>query len=110
MARGGKRPGAGRPKGSVEAKTVKRREVAEKALEQGITPLEVMLEAMRSALGPEGTNYVAAQPFARDAAPFVHPKLAATEVKMEADVRSTVSAEPLTPEQWESEHGAQNPH
>jgi hypothetical protein len=40
---GGKRPGAGRKKGSLTQKT---REVAEKAASAGITPLEVMLEAM----------------------------------------------------------------
>lgn len=103
MARGGKRPGAGRP---VSEATKKRRDVAEKALEQGITPLEVMLGAMREALGPEGKNYAAAQPFARDAAPFMHPKLASTEMKMDAELtHNTVSADPLTPDEWQQQYG-----
>lgn len=44
MARGGKRVGAGRPSGALTART---REVAEKALAEGISPLEVMLGNMR---------------------------------------------------------------
>lgn len=44
MAHGGKRSGAGRPTGAV---TLRTREVAEKALAEGKTPLEVMLDNMR---------------------------------------------------------------
>lgn len=44
MSRGGKRDGAGRPAGAL---TVKTREVAEQALAEGKTPLEVMLANMR---------------------------------------------------------------
>lgn len=44
MAHGGKREGAGRPAGAV---TVRTREVAEKALAEGKSPLEVMLDNMR---------------------------------------------------------------
>jgi hypothetical protein len=110
VARGGKRPGAGRPKGTESPKTKRQREVATKALDEGITPLEVMLRAMRAALGPEGTDYAAAFPFARDAAPFIHAKLASTEVKMDADVKQTVSAEPLKPAEWEEKYGSGAPH
>lgn len=42
--RGGSRPGAGRPPGSLNRKS---REIVEKALGEGVTPLEVMLHAMR---------------------------------------------------------------
>lgn len=100
MPRGGKRPGAGRP---VSEATKKRRDIAEKALEMGVTPLDVMLGAMREALGPDPLkpNWAAAQVFARDAAPYVHPKLAATEVKMEADVVTRGDFSELTPEEWE---------
>lgn len=45
MAGGGKRAGSGRKKGSVTRIT---REVAEKLIPQGITPLEVMLKTMRA--------------------------------------------------------------
>jgi len=111
MARGGKREGSGRKIGAVTKRT---REVAEKAIATGQTPLEVMLENMRHfqkvALDAEAvlegltaaefTGSVTAetpeeqfkallaqvkktagfrqlaQECARDAAPYVHPKLA----------------------------------
>jgi hypothetical protein len=44
MARGGKRVGAGRKLGAVTKRT---REVADRALAEGKTPLEVMLDNMR---------------------------------------------------------------
>jgi len=44
MARGGSRRGAGRPTGPLTKKT---REIAAKALEEGINPLQVMLANMR---------------------------------------------------------------
>lgn len=44
MPSGGKREGAGRKPGSLTKRT---REVAERAMEQGKTPLEVLLENMR---------------------------------------------------------------
>lgn len=44
MAHGGKRTGAGRPAGSLTTRT---RETAERALAEGKTPLEVMLDNMR---------------------------------------------------------------
>lgn len=54
MAHGGKREGAGRPAGAL---TVRTRETAEKALAEGKSPLEVMIENMRHfqqvALGAE---------------------------------------------------------
>lgn len=110
MARGGKRPGAGRPKGTENPVTRKRREIAEKALDEGITPLEVMLRGMRKALGPAGDDYEAAMPYAKEAAPFIHAKLASTEMKVDAEVtQSTVSAEPLQPDEWERQYGSQRP-
>lgn len=99
-ARGGKRPGAGRKKGSLTKRT---REIAEKAAEEGITPLEVMLDNMRfhhskaerllrgllqrgvknaEDLGQAVETFrqvcdsrVLAQNAAKDAAPFIHPRL-----------------------------------
>lgn len=44
MAHGGKRTGAGRPAGAVTTRT---REIADRALAEGKTPLEVMLDNMR---------------------------------------------------------------
>lgn len=44
MSRGGKREGAGRPAGAVTKRT---REIADRALSEGKSPLEVMLDNMR---------------------------------------------------------------
>lgn len=83
MARGGKRSGAGRKRGSLTEKT---REIAERALSGDLpvpidfataTPLEVMLAAMRWSAGI-GDLFGAAD-IARGAAPYIHPKLSAIE-------------------------------
>jgi hypothetical protein len=71
---GGARKGAGRKPGSATKKT---RAIADKAAAEGITPLEVMLEAM-NAFRSAGDLEKAAS-FAKDAAPYIHPKLAAIE-------------------------------
>ena len=73
--RGGKRVGAGRKPGSVTKKT---REIADKAMRDGVTPLEVMLEAMREAYRDSGAK--AAFVYAKDAAPYLHPRISATEL------------------------------
>lgn len=79
--RGGRRPGAGRKKGSATKKT---REIADRAAEEGITPLEYMLQVMRT----ESTHEDARVQIAREAlrfeaakaaAPYMHPRLAAIE-------------------------------
>ena len=72
--RGGKRPGSGRKQGAASAKT---RAIADKAAAEGITPLEVMLGAMREAWDKKDRPAAAA--FARDAAPYMHPRLASVE-------------------------------
>ncbi|MDS1142402.1 hypothetical protein RE432_18365 [Pusillimonas sp. SM2304] len=72
--RGGARPGAGRKPGSATKKT---REIADKAAKDGITPLEVMLEAMISFRDAGELDRAAS--IAKDAAPYVHPRLAAIE-------------------------------
>ena len=116
MARGGARPNAGRKPGSLTTKT---REVAERVMATGKTPLEIMIENMHHfqqvALDAEATlegltaeefaGQVAAdatpedqfkfllatvkktaglrqmaQDAARDAAPYVHPKLNSVEM------------------------------
>ena len=74
MARGGKRAGAGRPAGSATKRT---REIADQAAANGVMPLEVMLHAMRWHF--EAKRYDEAHVAARDAAPYLHPKLAAIE-------------------------------
>lgn len=98
MARGGPREGAGRKAGATTRKT---REIADKANEEGITPLEVMLGTMRELwrIADEGNvvwpgddnesdgeiktplDYrLMAVEVAQKAAPFVHAKLANVQV------------------------------
>jgi hypothetical protein len=72
---GGARPGAGRPKGSKNKKT---RALLEMTKASGITPLEVMLYNMRRHFKLK--RYDEASNIAAMAAPYVHPKLAATAV------------------------------
>jgi hypothetical protein len=73
MARGGSRPGAGRPKGAATRRT---REIADAALEEGLTPLEYLLNVMRNPGLDEARRIDAA----KAAAPYVHPRLATVEV------------------------------
>lgn len=77
MARGGKRPGAGRPAGAANAKT---RAIADKASAEGITPLEYMLQLLRDKNGDPLTRFEAA----KAAAPYMHAKLSSVESKVEA--------------------------
>ena len=81
MPRGGWRPGAGRKRGGKNQRTVERMKVTEAAAAGGITPLELMLQLMRS-LWEEGTraSRTAAAKLATDAAPFVHPRLTAQTI------------------------------
>ena len=72
---GGVRPGSGRKKGYLTQKT---REIAAKAIDKNITPLEVMLEAMMTAYN-EGSAKDAFQ-YAKDCAVYLHPRLQATTV------------------------------
>lgn len=72
MGRGGKRQGAGRKVGSATKRT---REIADKALGEGLTPLEYMLTVLRDESAERSVRLSAA----KDAAPYVHPRLAAVE-------------------------------
>ncbi|WP_455387427.1 hypothetical protein [Petrachloros mirabilis] len=82
MARGGARPGAGRKRGAKSSKT---QEIALKAAEDGLTPIEVLLSAMRMAWD-DAQNAIereervkmakTAADIAKEAAPYVHPKMA----------------------------------
>ncbi|MEN0115422.1 MAG: hypothetical protein AAGD15_01760 [Agrobacterium cavarae] len=68
--RGGSRKGAGRPRGAA---TQRSRDVADVESQNGVTPLEVMLRAMRDHYDKE--EWDAAAAIAKDAAPYMHPKL-----------------------------------
>ena len=73
MPKGGKREGAGRPRGSRGRRT---EDSITKAEALGPTPLEVLLESMHAARA-EGERAEAVE-CAKAAAPYVHPKLAPT--------------------------------
>jgi len=74
MAKGGKRLGAGRPKGAISKST---RAIQEAANAAGVMPLDVMLQAMRADYAAGKLDEAAAH--AEKAAPYLHPKLAAIE-------------------------------
>jgi hypothetical protein len=74
MPRGGHRAGAGRKKGS---RTIRTARIAEQAAAEGITPLEVMLTAMRR--HAQAGQWDQAAVFAKDAAPYMHPRLQAIQ-------------------------------
>jgi hypothetical protein len=94
-SRGGARRGAGRKPGQANQKT---REIADKAARDGVTPLEVMLTTMTELVnkaqeikklgaGPDGKSNVSyidlmieAASVAKDAAPYMHPRLQSVEV------------------------------
>lgn len=85
--RGGARPGAGRKKGAATKRT---REIADRAMEEGITPLEYMLQIMRSDSEHEDPKIQIAREAmrfeaAKAAAPYVHPRLATVEHKGNVD-------------------------
>lgn len=99
MAHGGARAGAGRKKGTTPEVKL-RKDIALKALADGTTPLEVMLEAMRLAYDEGGPK--AAMPFAKECAPYVHPKLANIEAKVDG-VIGQYEAQPIPVEQRNSD-------
>lgn len=72
MARGGKRPGSGRPKGAISKSTAA---LVEAANSGGPSPLEYMLGIMRDATAEPDRR----DDMAKAAAPYMHPKLAAVE-------------------------------
>ncbi len=69
---GGKRPGAGRPKGVKNKKTQER---LKRIKSEGITPLDYMLQVMRD----ESEETSARMDAAHKAAPYVHAKLASVD-------------------------------
>jgi hypothetical protein len=95
MAHGGKRPNAGR---KPSALTVKTREEAEKAIENGVTPLAYFLRVL------EGTETLDPAKFeaAKAAAPYIHPRLAAVENKLSGslDIAGIDRPPNETREQW----------
>jgi hypothetical protein len=77
VSRGGPRPNAGRKKGSVSKATEIRQEMLARAAAEGISPLEVMMTAMREAWA--ANDHEKAVEYAVSAAPYVHPRLTAVK-------------------------------
>lgn len=83
-----KRPKTGgRKKGSLNKKTVEQRqrteEIVARVFKEGMTPLDILLEAMKEAYQQGGA--LMAAPWAKDAAPYVHPKLANIDANVQGD-------------------------
>jgi hypothetical protein len=82
---GGTRPGGGRPKGALGKKN---QAVILAAQASGAMPREVLLEAMRyhhdlaleAPKAERGPHYAAAADMAARVAPYVHPRLSASDV------------------------------
>ncbi len=90
MPRGGKRPGAGRPPGAATRRT---REIADRAAEEGVTPLEHMLAVMLD----ESAEPSRRDDMAKAAAPYIHPRLQAIDYKAEVTERRQPTPRDLAP-------------
>ncbi len=96
-SRGGKRPGAGRKKGAKDLATIAKEQAIKEAVAEaraaGVTPLEVMTEAMREIYyGPDGKgkNALAAFNLAKEIAPYMHAKLTSVKADVKTDETVTV--------------------
>jgi hypothetical protein len=93
MGRGGKRVGAGRPKGARNKATLEREqrstEILERAKQAGLTPLEYLLERMRD---PEEDKKVRLL-CAKEAAPYIHPRLASIQHGGQLDLRNVTDGD-----------------
>ena len=87
---GGRRPGAGRPKGSVNRDRAEQVQIAHELLEEGLTPLAIMTARMLHRPLSNGTLVTDDQFAAACAlAPYMHPKLTAMVVRdMTPDIRA----------------------
>src|SRR5262245_34128722 len=101
--RGGRRLGAGRPVGSKNRGSA---EIARAAAESGITPIEVMLGTMRE-LWDQGTPEAKreAAEIAKDAAPYIHPRLASIDQTVTEHQPFAVMLETSSKEEWEAIYG-----
>lgn len=76
---GGKRPGAGRPRGAATRRT---REIADRAVADGVSPLEYMLAVMRNGDAEPARR----DDMAKAAAAYIHPRLASVAAKVEGSL------------------------
>jgi len=85
MQKGGKRTGAGRPKGAISLST---RAILEAAQSGGETPIAYMLRIMRDETVPDARR----DRMARAAAAYLHSKLSAIEDEKDEGDESAESA------------------
>lgn len=97
--RGGKREGAGRKAGTPNKATLERQ--AEVAA-TGETPLDYMIRVMRD----QTIDHARRDEMAKAAAPYVHPRLAAHEIKSESTVRyvARVPDKAANATTWQQQH------
>lgn len=88
MARGGARPGSGRKPGEANKRS---KDIAAKALVEGITPLEVMLSVMRAA--QEAGNARDAAFYANMAAPYMHARMTSNTTTVQGSLALKVISE-----------------
>jgi hypothetical protein len=107
MPRGGKRAGAGRPKGSKSRFSLDRDSVAQRGLNAALktsrSPLEVILARMN---GDDSVTDAAFQA-AIAAAPYIHPRLASSDTTIKSDnTHRVVADEPMTAEEWTAKYAS----
>ena len=86
MSVGGARPGAGRPAGSINKRHA---EILAEALAAGDTPAEYMLKVMRDEeADPKRRDWAAEK-----LAPFLHPRPAPMERRVEIELPSTATVD-----------------
>lgn len=78
----------------------------ERAEKAGVMPLDVILSVMRGEAGSE--VYTQRQvDMAIAAAPYLHARLASTDMTMKSDnVHRVVSEKPITEDEWVAQHAA----
>lgn len=114
MPRGGYRPGAGRRPGSLNVATLERRLRARQglqmALDGGWLPLDILLAKMRNQPLPDGSHVDDGQfQAAIAAAPYIHARLASSDVRLESDnTHRVVSDAPLSVDEWQAQFAAQH--
>ena len=81
MQHGGRRPGAGRPRGAKNRRTQMLEEGNRLASKGGLSPLEHLLLVMRDERRPFRQRIEAA----KAAAPYCHPKLSVQHVRLNSD-------------------------
>ena len=105
--RGGKRPGAGRPKGAASRANER---VRQEAAVTGELPLAYMLRIMRDPSQPVGRR----DEMAKAAAPFCHSRLSSVEHSGEISRPTVIRAPAISAslEEWQTEYapGATEKH